>query len=146
MSDYDGLTNEFKQMPPELKSIIDKVSGYATQSIGGARGQTAAQGRALQSIMGLQGGLLEQGMKDQSAMARLGVEKSAATDLTKMKEAGDTERTKIGIEPSMMREKRASQIHPLTEQKPLGQGIGSGLSNFSAWDDSPLHKYMAGLT
>ena len=126
------LENNQSGVPPALQSIINKVTGYANKSIGGAMGQTRAQGDALKDVMGVVGGLEKQRMGDESAMARLGVAGAQKTGLEQMQQTGATERTKIGVEPSMMREKRAGLTHPLTGQGGLGVGGGSLLDS---WDD-----------
>jgi len=130
------LENNQSGVPPALQSIIDKVTGYANQRIGGAMGQTAAQGAALKGVMGQVGGLVEQGRTEQGLNQRLGITQSGAMDLAKMKEAGDTERTKMGVEPNIMEANRRAQ-KPFEESKKGQGGLGMGLSDsFDGWQSN----------
>ena len=129
--DYDGNTNQFKNnsvIPPELQSIIDKVSGMS-MSVGRKAGLLADLG-------GKVGGLVEQGRTEQGLNQRLGITQSGAMDLAKMKEAGDTERTKMGVEPNIMEANRRAQ-KPFEESKKGQGGLGMGLSDsFDGWQSN----------
>jgi len=129
--DYDGNTNQFKNnsvIPPELQSIIDKVSGMS-MSVGRKAGLLAGLG-------GQVGGLVEQGRTEQGLNQRLGITQSGAMDLAKMKEAGDTERTKMGVEPNIMEANRRAQ-KPFEESKKGQGGLGMGLSDsFDGWQSN----------
>jgi len=74
------LENNQSGVPPALQSIIDKVTGYANQRIGGAMGQTAAQGAALKGVMGQVGGLVEQGRTEEGLNKRFGIAQAKATN------------------------------------------------------------------
>jgi hypothetical protein len=55
------------EMPSGIKSLIDKVLSYATSSIGGARGQTRAQGDALTNVAQIAGGVYGHQLASDSA-------------------------------------------------------------------------------
>ncbi|MCE5212526.1 MAG: hypothetical protein LLG40_13365 [Deltaproteobacteria bacterium] len=54
-------------LPPELKGLIDKVLGYASSPIAGARGMTAHQGSALTGVANIAGGVYGHQLGSQEA-------------------------------------------------------------------------------
>lgn len=148
MSDYDGTINEFKSpIPPALQGIIDKVTSYASKTIGGAHGQTRAQGAALQGVMGVVGGLEEQRRGQAADMAKLGVGNQAAMDLAKMGQTGEIEKQKIASAPGLM--EATEKTKPLFDSGSLSpisssKGIGSSFGGFGAWNNNDQYHKIFG--
>lgn len=117
------LENNQSGVPPALQSIIDKVTNYAGSSIGGARGQTRAQGDALKSVMGAVGGLEQQRMQDASSMARLGVEQTGVNK--RFDTTQKLEQDKFGLEKDKFGVTQKAISPFLQSQITSGLGMGS---------------------
>ena len=140
--DYDGNTNQFKNnsvIPPELQSIIDKVSGMS-MSVGRKAGLLADLG-------GQVGGLERQRMSDTSSMARLGVEGVQKTGLEQMQQTGAMERTKLSTQPGLMEATERTKpqfdtgsLSPTSSAK----GIGAKSGGFGAWNNNDQYHKLFG--
>ena len=91
-------------IPPELQRVIDQVMNYAKTPVGGARGITAAQGRAMEGVGQFMGGMVN----------------TASTLASQQNIASENRNAQLGIaemqaEPSLMEAKRRST--------PLGYGM-----------------------
>ena len=116
--DYDGNTNQFKNnsvIPPELQSIIDKVSGMS-MSVGRKAGLLADLG-------GQVGGLERQRMSDTSSMARLGVEQESVNK--RFDTTQKLEQDKFGLEKEKVGNTQKAISPYLQGQITSGFGMGS---------------------
>lgn len=119
MADYDGTTNTFTSggVPPELQRVIDQVMSYASKPVGGARGITAAQGRAMGGIAGDLSGIAKETM-DLQARERMAAEANKS----------HLEAAKIGITPAMESLAYKKTTIPGTARFGLTGGIGTQTS------------------
>ena len=106
---YDGSTNQFGSpgglVPPELQKVIDQVMNYAKTPVGGARGITAAQGRAMEGVGQFMGGMVN----------------TASSLASQQSIASEARKTQLGIaemeaKPKLMEAERLST--------PLSSGYG----------------------
>jgi hypothetical protein len=108
------------EMPSGIKSLIDKVLSYATTTIGGARGQTRAQGDALTNVAQIAGGVYGN---------QLDADKGVNANLVSMRGqdlSSETNKGQIGIEQGKLDwEKKKNPLLPSgTSLKSITKGVG----------------------
>jgi len=107
---------------PELQKVIDQVTKYATTPIGGAMGQTAAQGRALLGVGELAKDIQTTGMdiasKEKMAAGTL------AGEAEKTKLLGGFEEKRLGIEQQKVDVTKAAIPAYLQGMITSGMGVG----------------------
>ena len=97
---------------PELQKVIDQVTKYATTPIGGAMGQTAAQGRALLGVGEIAKDLQQTSMQQAGAMEQQKVTEAGTMKRLGITEAGAKKRTEISTAPAVAQEKRLALETP----------------------------------
>jgi len=95
------------EMPSGIKSLIDKVLSYATATIGGARGQTRAQGDALTNVAHIAGGVYGHQLASDSAT------NSNLVSMRGQDLSSETNKGQIGIEQGKLDwEKKKNPLVP----------------------------------
>lgn len=105
-------------IPPELQSIIDKVTGSSV-----SEGRKVA---ALASLGGTVGGLHQQRMTEAGQMRRLGVTGAQELEKTKIMQAGGIEQQKIATAPGMGQLNLAKKAVPSYLQNLITKNLGVG--------------------
>jgi hypothetical protein len=111
-------------IPPELQRVIDQVMNYAKTPVGGARGITAAQGRAMEGVGQFMGGMVN----------------TASTLASQQNIASEARKTQLGIaemetKPKLMEAERLST--------PLSSGSGYGMANKPSGSESTTNDWRS---